>query len=275
MLRRSACLIAAIACCLIVSCGGDAKAPAKAAPAASTDVAPEKGSAVLVSAATSTKELMEALAAEFSKTYQGTIKVNPGPSSGLANQILAGAPADLFLSANREWAGKVSEAGLADRSVELLTNKLVLIVPQGNPAGVEKPADLLSEKVTKIALAGEKVPAGIYADQALTKLELLEKLTAAGKIARAQDVRGAVSFVARGEAEAGLVYSTDAAITPEVEVAHELDPALHDEIVYVLVLLKHGVKNTDATLFFEFLQADGANEIYAKAGFSRIKRDAP
>jgi len=269
MLRQCTWFVAALACCLIASCGGDAKAPKAAA--AKGEVQKTPSTVVLVSAAASTKELMEALAAEFSQKSKATIKVNPGPSSGLANQIIEGAPADLFLSANREWATKVAEAGLAESSKELLTNKLVLIVPKGNPAGIREPNDLLSEKVKKIALAGEKVPAGKYADQALTKLDLLEKLTAGGKIARAQDVRGALSFVERGEAEAGIVYSTDVSIAPNVEVAHEFDPALHDEIVYVLVMLKHGEKNIDAMSFFEYLQSDGADAVYVKAGFSRIK----
>lgn len=273
MLRCCTLFTAALACCLIASCGSDTRPPPQPAPAtAKKSAEAAKPAEVLVSAAASTKELVETLAGEFSKKSKATIKVNPGPSSGLANQIVEGAPADLFLSANREWADKVAEAGLAERSVELLTNQLVLIVPQGNPAGIKQPADLLSDKVLKIALAGEKVPAGQYADQALAKLDLLEKLTAASKIARAQDVRGALSFVERGEAEAGIVYSTDVALAPQVEVAHEFDPAQHDEIVYVLVLLKHGAPSTPATSFFEYLQSDEASALCKQAGFTRLKR---
>jgi molybdate transport system substrate-binding protein len=272
MLRPCTAFTAALACCLIASCGSDTQVPPQVPP---REVDEPKSSEVLISAAASTKELMEALAAEFSKKSKAKVKTNPGPSSGLANQIIAGAPAHLFLSANREWAAKVAQADLAESSADLLTNKLVLIVPKGNPGGVTKPDDLLSAQVKRIALAGEKVPAGVYADQALTKLDLHEKLTAAGKIARAQDVRGALSFVQRGEAEAGIVYSTDVALATGVETVYEFDPALHDEIVYVLVLLRHGAKNTDAMSFFEYLQTQGADDIYAQAGFSRIKQDLP
>ncbi|WP_254508050.1 molybdate ABC transporter substrate-binding protein [Anatilimnocola floriformis] len=260
-------------CGALAACDGakpvanPAPAPANNSASASAAVAGE----VLVSAAASTKELMEALSTSYSQDAAVTIKVNAGPSSGLANQIIEGAPADLFLSASREWATKVQEAGVAERAKELLTNKLVLIVPKGNPAQVKTPQDLLSDQVKKISLAGEKVPAGKYADQALTKLGLVEKLTADQKIARAQDVRGALSFVERGEAEAGIVYSTDVKVAPNVEVVHEFDPALHDEIVYVLVLLKHGAKNPAAVSFFEYLEADRAEPIYSQAGFSRIK----
>ena len=79
--------------------------------------------------------------------------------------------------------------------MRLLTNKLVIVVPAGNPAEVHKPEDLLSDKVQKIALAGEKVPAGMYADQSLEKLGLLKQLTDAGKIVRGQDVRNTLSYV--------------------------------------------------------------------------------
>ena len=119
--------------------------------------------------------------------------------------------------------------------MRLLTNQLVIVVPSGNPGDVREPKDLLSDKVKKIALAGEKVPAGMYAEQALTKLDLLPQLTAAQKIVRGQDVRNTLSFVERGEAEAGIVYSTDVRIASGVTTAHEFDASLHDEIVYVLV----------------------------------------
>ena len=153
----------------------------------------------------------------------GEVKVNLGPSSGLAGQILAGAPADLFLSANQEWADEVQKAGQTATATRLLTNRLVIVVPTGNPGGVQKPDDLLSDKVKKIALAGEKVPAGMYADQSLEKLGLLKKLTDAGKIVRGQDVRSALSYVERGEAEAGIVYSTDVGSAEGVEQEYEFD----------------------------------------------------
>jgi molybdate transport system substrate-binding protein len=269
-LRKRAWPNAVLACSSLIAWYGiAAQEPRPAAsPKESEEAATTK---VLVSAAASTKEVMETLAGEFAKKSKATIKINPGPSSGLASQIIEGAPADLFLSANREWAKKVAEAELAESPKELLTNKLVLIVPKGNPAKIKEPKDLLAASVKKIALAGEKVPAGEYANQALTRLELLDKLSSGKKIARAQDVRGALSFVERGEAEAGIVYSTDAIVASGVQVVYEFDPKLHEEIVYVLVLLKHGSKNAAARSFFDYLQSDDAAAVYAKAGFSRFK----
>jgi molybdate transport system substrate-binding protein len=226
---------------------------------------------VMMSAAASTKEIMEQLAADFSAKANCEIKINPGPSSNLANQIIEGAQVDLFLSANRQWAQAVADAKRTTDSIELLTNELVIVVPKGNPAGVHAPQDLATDRVNKIALAGENVPAGKYADQALTTLGLLEQLTSARKVARAQDVRGALNFIDRREAEAGIVYSTDVALAKNVEQVYQFDPSNHDEIVYVLVLLKHGAQQREAQEFFAHLQSQAADQVYAQAGFRRWK----
>jgi molybdate transport system substrate-binding protein len=235
----------------------------------------EKSSAtathVLISTAASTKETIEILAEQFHTRTGVEVKVNPGPSSSLANQIIAEAPVDLFLSANQAWADKVAKHDKVAKSTRLITNDLVLVVAAGNPGGVERPQDLLRPEVKKIALAGEKVPAGIYADQALAKLELLESLTVAGKIARGQDVRSALSYVERGEAEAGIVYSTDLLAASSVKIVHRFDPALHDEIVYVLCLLQHAEGNAAARQCYEFLISDAADAIYTQRGFRRLR----
>jgi molybdate transport system substrate-binding protein len=227
-------------------------------------------SAIVVSAAASTKEVVEALAAEFSKSNGGEVKVNAGPSNALASQILAGAPADLFLSANAKWADEVRNGGMAADSVRLLTNHLVIVVPKGNPAQVHAPKDLLSDAVKKLALAGEQVPAGMYADQALAKMELMQKLADRGKIVRGQDVRSALSYVERGEAEAGIVYSTDVSAASGTESVYQFDASLHDEIVYVLVLTKTGANTPGAAKLFEFLKSPTADADYGKFGFVRL-----
>jgi molybdate transport system substrate-binding protein len=242
--------------------------PADASPGATARETAKQ--AVIVSAAASTKDVIEALDKQFSTKSGTDVKVNAGPSNGLAQQILAGAPADLFLSANEQWADEVKKGGQAADSARLLTNQLVIVVPKNNPGGVHEPKDLLSPKVKKIALAGEKVPAGIYAGQALTKLDLLKELTDADKIVRGQDVRNTLSFVERGEVEAGIVYSTNVRAASGVKTAYEFDPSLHDEIVYVLVLLKHGSDNSAARDLYKFLQSPQADDTYKQFGFTRL-----
>jgi molybdate transport system substrate-binding protein len=224
---------------------------------------------LVVSAAASTKDLIEALTQRFSANTGTEVKVNTGPSNGLANQIIAGAPVDLFLSANQQWADEVKKSGNAHEMTRLLTNRLVIVVPADNPGRVKEPKDLLSDRVQKVALAGDKVPAGIYAGQALAKLGILDELDAAKKIVRGQDVRFTLSYVERSEAEAGIVYSTDVAAATGVKIAHEFDPSLHDEIVYVLVLLKHAGDKPKAQELYQFLQSKDSDSTYAEFGFSR------
>ena len=231
---------------------------------------PQAAPVVLISVATSTKDAVTELAAAFNKKSGSHVQINAGPSNTLASQINTGAPADLFLSANQKWAGEIEKANQSIDSVPLLTNKLVLIVPTGNPGHVNEPADLLKPEVTRVALAGENVPAGMYAQQALTKLQVYDELVRANKIARGQDVRTALAYVERGEAEAGIVYSTDLLAAKNVETVDEFDPQTHDEIAYVLVLLKHAEGNAAAKSLYEFLASNEADGIWRKFGFERI-----
>jgi molybdate transport system substrate-binding protein len=260
---KSAKTIALLTLAALASCAKSV--PPAPAPPAAVD------RPLIVSVATSARDLIDELAKEFTAATGIEVKVNAGPSNALAGQILAGAPADLFLSANRQWADEIENAGKSAASARLLTNQLVIVVPPGNPGEVREPKDLLSDKVEKIALAGEKVPAGMYAEQALSKLDLLPQLTVARKIVRGQDVRNTLSFVERGEAEAGIVYSTDVRIASGVTTAHEFDASLHDEIVYVLVLLKHESELPAAREFFEFLQSPLADDAYGRFGFTRVR----
>lgn len=227
------------------------------------------GEKVTVLAAASTTNAIQEVAGRFEEAHPGiTIEISTGPSNGLAQQILAGAPADVFLSANVKWAERVAEEGLAVEQVDLLRNRMVLIVPRGNPAGVSGPEDLESPRLTRLAIAGENVPAGIYAEQALAHLNLLDRLRTSGKLARGSDVRVTLVYVERGEAEAGVVYATDARISEQVEVVFEFDPDTYDAVIYPVVLLKRAAGRPAARSFFEFLREPGARQVFARHGFA-------
>jgi len=225
---------------------------------------------VRVFVAASTKEAVEEVAGLFTKDAGFEVKIVAESSSKLATQIVHDAPGDLFLSANEKWADYVKEKGYAQDTRLLLTNSLVLVVPKGNPARVSKPADLTGEAVKHVALAGEAVPAGIYGRQALKKLGLLDGLEKSNKIVSGEDVRGALTFVERGEAEAGIVYDTDARITGKVEVAYTFDASTHDPIRYPLVLLKTGQEKEAARKFFTFMQSAAAAKVFEKHGFTLL-----
>ncbi len=237
--------------------------------AAAAADAPLPSATILVAA--STQDAVAEIARAFEKKTGVKIVISPGPSNALANQIINGAPADLYLSANRQWAEKVRTEGLAADVRPLLGNGLVIVVPRGNPAKIAAPADLAKQPVRRIALAGEKVPAGIYAQQSLEKLQLYRRLAGQRKIVRGEDVRAALGYVERGEVEAGIVYATDAKLSTKVTAVYTFDPQTHAKIVYPLVLTKRGKRNPAATKFEAYLLSDKAAAVFAQFGFTRLK----
>ncbi len=223
---------------------------------------------VTVLSAASLSESIREIAVEFEAANPGTrVRISTGPANGLAEQILAGAPADVFLSANEKWADVVVDQGLAIKKVNFLTNRLVLIVPKGNPARIKSINDLTLDRVSKVAMAGVHVPAGTYASQALEKLNLLKALSETKRFVFGSDVRITLSYVERGEADAGFVYATDAQVSNDVEVISEVDPELHDPIIYSAVLLKSAQDNETASNFLMFLLTKSGKSSFEKHGF--------
>jgi len=240
---------------------------------ANVPTVPESESIIILVAA-SAKDAVEELTIRFEKQTGISVRVSPGPSNTLAAQIIAGAPADLFLSANQEWADSIASRGLSEDSTDLLSNDLVLITPRGNPGGIRSAADLVLPRVKRVALAGEKVPAGIYAQQALRALHLFDTLVDAKKIVRGQDVRVALNYVALGEAEAGIVYSTDARLWEQVNAIEVFDPDLYERIVYPLLLLKHEPPKPGARRLYDLLRSPEASAIYKQHGFKFVASPA-
>jgi molybdate transport system substrate-binding protein len=162
----------------------------------------------------------------------------------------------------------VKGKGLAQEIKPLLGNALVIVVPAGNPAKVSRPEDLTGPAVKRVAVAGPKVPAGIYAREALRKLGLWDTLKKEKRVVSGENVRVTLTYVERGEAEASVVYDTDARITDRVERVFTFDPATHDPIRYRLVLLKEGQSNRQGRAFFDFLQSPAAAAVFKKHGFT-------
>jgi molybdate transport system substrate-binding protein len=256
----------ALLCLPLLGCS---RGPASTSPASSLG----RSGSVLVLVAASTKDAAQESAAGFSKETGIEVKINADDSSKLATQIVNDAPGDIFLSANEEWAVFVKDKDFAQESVPLLGNGLVIVVPRGNPAQVNKPEDLTGPTVKRIAVAGPTVPAGIYARQALTKLDLWDQLEKAKKVVAGDNVRVALTYVERGEVEAGIVYSTDARVTDQVQAVYTFEPGSHDPIVYPLVLTKAGGKNAAGRKFYDYLQSPRAAAIFKKYGFTRLAGD--
>ena len=222
--------------------------------------------AVVAFVAASTTDAVREIAKSFTTEHKAEVKINADDSAKLALQISADAPAHVFLSANEKWADYVKVKGFAGEVKVLLGNALVIVVPNGNPARVHEPKDLASAAVKRMAVAGPTVPAGIYAEQALKKLNIWDGLQE--KVVPGENVRGTLAYVERGEVDAGIVYATDAKISDKVEMVYTFDPAVHDPIRYPLVLLKEGHKNLAARAFYHYLQTPRAGEVFKKYGFT-------
>lgn len=232
---------------------------------------PPSSGSVLILAASSTHQAVEEAARAFEAETGLEVQVSTGGSNALARQILSGIPAHVFLSANPEWAEHVVAAGHAIESKALLANRLVLVVPAREPPAVEEPSDLLSPDVGFVALAGERVPAGIYGQRALEAAGVYAPLVEAKRVVLGQDVRLTLGYVERGEAGVGVVYATDARASDRVRTVYEFPETATDRIVYPVVLLDHAYRGPDARRFYDFLSSPVATKIFEAHGFRRIE----
>ncbi len=228
---------------------------------------------LLILTAASTQEAVQEIASQFTRQTGVGVRINADDSSKLAAQIVHGAPADLFLSANEQWAQHLQERGLVQEIQPLLGNSLVLIVPHGNPLELTGPRDLLEPSVKRVALAGPTVPAGIYGRQALRHLHLLDDLEKEKKIITGESVRVTLAYVERGEVEAGIVYGTDARISDKIEVVATFPPSSHAAIVYPLALLRSAAANADARKFYHYLQGRESADVFRKHGFTWLDKN--
>lgn len=228
---------------------------------------PKHSQEVTIFAAASTQNALEAIIHEFERLNPDVkLRASFASSSSAAEQIARGAPADLFLSANRQWGDFLKEKLLVAEQHELLGNQLVAIEPADASWHIGTPKELLKDEITHLAIGDpDSVPAGIYAKQALLKLDLWDAL--AEKIVAGSDVRHALTMVETGAAEAGIVYSTDAAISNKVKTAFPFDRELTEPIIYPLVLTKQGAKNSAAREFYHFLQSSSAATVFRQSGF--------
>ncbi|HEX5327537.1 MAG TPA: molybdate ABC transporter substrate-binding protein [Acetobacteraceae bacterium] len=224
-----------------------------------------------VFAAASLTDALQDVGAAWKAQGHPPIRFSFGASSTLARQIEQGAPADLFASADIQWMNYVDQRHLILPGTrrDLLGNSLVLIVPASHPAHVEiKPgfdlAGLLGPDGRLTTGDPAHVPVGIYAEQALKKLGLWDY--AQHHLAPAADVRSALLLVERGEAAAGIVYATDAAVSKSVMVAGTFPADSHPPIVYPFAVIKGGhIKDAEALM--QFLTGPMARTIFERRGF--------
>jgi molybdate transport system substrate-binding protein len=224
-----------------------------------------------VFAAASLTDAMKDISNLWVKAGHEAPRMSFASSSTLAQQIEQGAPVNVFASADEKWMDYLVRANLiaTDTRHDLLGNDLVLIVPANHPIHVDirpgfDPFALLGSDGRLATGDPAHVPAGIYAEQALRKLGLWDKLVP--RLAAAPDVRSALLLVERGEAPAGIVYGTDASVSKGVSIAGVFPDSSHDPITYPFAVTKAG-DTKEARDFLGFMSAPAAREVWIKRGF--------
>ncbi len=224
-----------------------------------------------VSAAASLKEALNEITPLYSKAKSNVaIRNNFGSSGDLQQQIINGAPVDVFISAAAKQMDELQKKDLiiADTRRDLLSNRLVLIVP-ADKGDAKELKDLTNASVERIAIGDPRsVPVGQYAEQALTKLELLQDVQS--KFVLGNNVRQVLQFVESGNAQAGIVYATDAKTSTKVKVVQVIDAKLHKPIVYPIAVLQKSSNQPSAKSYLEFLSSEQAKTIFEKYGFSTL-----
>lgn len=234
--------------------------------------------ALIVFAASSLTDVLQKASDAYTKSSGTPVKLSFAASSALARQIESGARADAFFSADLEWMDYLDQKQLlkpASRQ-DLLGNRLALIAPQDSQVTLKlaanAPIAAALGKNGRLATGDpDSVPAGKYARSALTALHLWDTLES--RLARAENVRVAMAYVARGEAPLGIVYATDAAVEPKVRVVDLFPESSHEPITYPVALLKGS--RAAAGSFTQFLRGKQAQAIFVAAGFTFLPASSP
>jgi molybdate transport system substrate-binding protein len=228
-----------------------------------TSCAPHR-TELIVSAASSLHNAMEELASLHERAHPGTkVTLNFGSSGMLAQQIEQGAPADIFLSAAPKPMDTLAARGLIrqDTRRDLLRNEIVLIGTAPSFAALSSP------EVKLIALGDpNSVPAGEYGKQVLTSLGLWDMLQS--RLVLAKDVRQVLTYVETGNADAGIVYATDARESAKVRVRATAPPGSHAPVVYPAAVLTGSPHEPEARSFVAYLAGEEARAVFIRHGFT-------
>jgi molybdate transport system substrate-binding protein len=224
---------------------------------------------ITISAAASLNNVLTEIRSDFEKKNDHIhLLINLGGSGALQQQIIQGAPVDLFISAAEIQFGELIKNGFIKKqdSTDLLGNKLVLITNKESSIKITGFSDLQKRAIKEIAIGTpETVPAGMYAKQTLQNLGMWEKVQT--KIIPTKDVRQVLNYVETGNVDAGIVYMTDAKISDKVKVVSVADEQTHDPIVYPAGIIKESLHHKEALQFYHYLKSKPARIIFEKYGF--------
>ena len=236
-------------------------------------LAPEEGSGeALVFAAASLADVLGDIQKEFEDATATRLSFSYGGSQSLAQQIASGAPADMLISAGRGPVNFLVERDkLASEPVGLVTNRLVVVLRQGLDLPLSSVAELAtSDGIRRIALAEpDLAPAGEYARESLTTLGIWADIQ--HRLVTGTDVRSTLAYVESGNADAALVYATDARAARNVDVLDIVPPDSYSPIVFPVALIDGSPNSRGAVEFLDFLRGATAQSIFRGYGFQPLQ----
>jgi molybdate transport system substrate-binding protein len=276
-IRRAFRLTALLGTLVVAACTGSATsstAPSETVAASSSSVAPSAAADLTIFGAASLGNALEQVKSAYEAANPGsTITISTDSSAALEMKIEQGAPADVFLSADTTNPKKLVDGGLADgAAIDFAGNKLTIITPKGNPAGLMSPFDLAKTGVRVIA-AGDEVPISTYAKQLVDKLaggagapaDFAAKY-AANVVSKEENVSAVRTKIELGEGDAGIVYVTDAAASDKVDTI-EIPDASNVPATYAGVVVKASKVAEAAHTFLDWLSGPNGQAILKEFGF--------
>ena len=211
-----------------------------------------------------------------------TLVFNFDSSGTLKTQIQEGADCDVFISAAQKQMNQLDKDAdpevntegldyvLEETRVNLLENKVVLAVPDGNPKGIESFADLGTDKLSLLALGNEDVPVGQYSEEILTNLGMLDQLEQENKITYGSNVKEVTTQVYEAAADAGIIYATDA-YSADLPVVAQADDTMCKQVIYPAAVLNISENQDAAEAFLDYLKTDDCMKVFEKVGFTAVK----
>ena len=275
-------LLAAAMVLSLAACGSSDKGTTAAAP---ETTAPAEEVEVIVFAAASMTETLTEIADMYKEVAPNvTLTFNFDSSGTLKTQIQEGADCDVFISASPKQMNQLDKDAdpavntdgldfvLAETRLNLLENKVVLVVPDGNPAGVESFEDILTDKVSLICLGNDDVPVGQYSKKILTYLgSSAEDLEAASKVTYGSNVKEVTTQVGEAAVDCGIIYATDA-FSAGLTIVAEATPEMCGQVIYPAAVLNITQNEEVAKAFLEYLQTPECAAVFEGVGFTALTK---
>ncbi|MGG1942936.1 molybdate ABC transporter substrate-binding protein [Paenibacillus polymyxa] len=261
---------------LLAGCGAGQQSASSGSSAVQNEVSGQDSSKktetveLTISAAASLTDALKEIQTLYESSHKGIqLNFNFGGSGALEKQIEQGAPSDLFLSASKKNMKSLVDQHLIESNKQKtwLTNELVAVIPADGTTSITSVKDLMQKEVKKVAIGiPESVPAGKYAQEALTNVKLWDVLQ--DKLVQAKDVRQVLQYVETGNADVGFVYKTDALTSQKAKIAFEVDSKTYSTVEYPIGIIKASKHIQEAESFYEYLQSQESLNIMAKYGFT-------